>query len=784
MVTRRAVLRTTLRATTLVVICAAAAYAWWRAGGRPQRDGNAVIAQLAAPVEIRFDDAAVPHVRASSLPDAARALGWLHANERMGQMELMRRYVQGRLAELAGESAVRSDRGVREMRFPQAVDALHAAVGAEGRTVLDAYAQGVNAWLEHRDGDLPPDLRMMRADPEPWSARDSLCVQMMMSQMLSNSGARELNRLVWIRNLGVQRAALIIGDPLTNVPAEALREVARELDSHVKAEAQASSNGSNNWAVDSSRTADGHALVANDPHLNLSLPSIWFQVQMRCPEYEASGFTVPGLPLVVIGQGPHVAWGFTNTELDVFDAFVERVSEDGRSVERDGEWVPVAVHRERIEVRGEDPVEFDALSTDIGPLLTWRHGLRYSVAWTAHTPFDPVQPFLDLARASSVDSVPSIAASFVGPPQNLVCGDSSGAIAFTVLGRNVERGVGDGRVPLPAWERANHWRGLRPHEHSPGVLRPEQGLVATANDDTRREWSEHPYPLDCATSHRAQRIVERLDVRRDWTPETLAALQTDTVSLYAREMVAALAELAAMPGPPLDSAAQSALRELSAWDGAMDVRGAAALYHLCEARIDEWMYGALGTTLSHPERDRVRLEAVYGRFDGPFGAEASNAPRGIADRRAELMRALSAAWREGVGRWGEPLEQWNYGELHKWRPAHRLGGVPLLGAAFDLDALEVPGSATCPYVFSGPRLRAEDDLPRTSVEHGASLRIVADCADPDRSLAILPGGQSGHPFDDHYADQLERYLAGELRPMRWSEGAIERATVSVLRLDP
>lgn len=772
----------------IAALASTVAFVWWRASGRPQREGEAPLAGLGANVEVRFDEAGVPHVRAASAADAARALGWLHANDRMGQMELLRRYAQGRLAEIVGPAAARSDRSVRELRFPQTVEALEAALGDESRALLAAYAQGVNAWLEQRGGDLPPDVLLLRVRPAPWTPRDSLCVQLRMSQMLSYSVGREFTRTRWLHELGERPAQILIGARLDDVPSATLEELARRWGAASAAQqaqaAKTTSNGSNNWAVAGARSTDGHALVANDPHLSLGLPALWFQAQIRAPDYEAAGFTIPGLPVVVIGQGPRLAWGFTNTELDVCDAFLETLSDDGLSVRRDGAWSAVRVQRERVVVRGEADLEFDALSTEIGPLLSTANGLRYSLAWTGHQAFDPLRTFLGLARASDVDAVPALARDFIGPPQNLVCGDASGAIAYVLLGRNVERGAGSGRVPLLAENSAQHWRGLRPYEHAPSSIRPSDGQLVTANNDLRPALAEYPFPQDAASEHRARRIAERLAERERWDAPTLGALQNDSVSLYAAELVAALLELASVPGPPLTDEAERALAGLRAWDGDMSQRGPSALYFLFEAQLDAWIGESTRAAFSFPERDRVRLEAVLGRLDEPFLTSREDSAQALGLRRAKVLEALARAWREGVQLFGADLAQWNYGARHVWRPEHPLASIPLLGRAFGAGEHRVPGSGTSPCVFSGPRQRAEDGAPRVAVEHGASLRWVANCGAPDASLAILPGGQSGHPFDPHYADQVQAYLAGELRAVRWSEPAIEAATRSRLRLVP
>lgn len=782
----RKLVRGTAWVVAIVAAASTAAFLWWRSSGRPQREGEAPLAGLGADVEVRFDDAGVPHVRAGSLEDAARALGWLHANDRMGQMELLRRYAQGRLAEIVGPAAARSDRNVRELRYPQTVAALEAALGDESRAVLTAYAQGVNAWLEQRDGDLPPDLLLLRVRPAPWTPRDSLCVQLRMSQMLSYSVGREFTRTRWLHELGERPAQILIGARLDDVPPATLKELserwAAASDTQKAQAAKVTSNGSNNWAVAGARSTSGNALVANDPHLSLGLPALWFQAQIRAPDYEAAGFTIPGLPVVVIGQGPRLAWGFTNTELDVCDAFLETLSEDGRSVRRDGAWSAVRVQPERVVVRGEADLEFDALSTDIGPLLSTANGLRYSVAWTGHQAFDPLRTFLGLARASGVDAAPALARDFIGPPQNLVCGDASGAIAYVLLGRNVERGAGSGRVPLLAENTAHHWRGLRPYEHAPSSIRPADGQLVTANNDLRPALAEYPFPQDAASDHRARRIAERLAERERWDASALGALQSDSVSLYALELVAAVAELASVPGPPLAEDAQRALAGLRAWDGDMAEHGPSALYFLLEAQLDTWIGETTRAALSFPERDRVRLEALLGRLDEPFLTAREESAQALGLRRAKVLDALSRAWREGAQVFGAELSKWNYGARHTWRPEHPLATIPLLGRAFDAGEHPVPGSGTSPCVFSGPRQRAADGVPRVAVEHGASLRFVADCGAPDASLAVIPGGQSGHPFDAHYADQVSTYLAGELRAVRWSEAAIEAATRARLRL--
>lgn len=767
--------RWSLRLLVLLALAAGGVFLWWRGHGAPQRDGRAALPTLGNSVAVRFDDAAVPHIAAASLEDAARALGWLHASERMGQMELQRRYAAGRLAELVGAGALPSDRRMRQLGIARAARNNVAACSERSRALLAAYAQGVNAWLDtHRD-DLPPDLVLLRAEPEPWREEDSLGIQLLMAQMLSFGEWRERARVRWLGALGLERTRELMGMPELEVDADVLALAERTQPE--PAPAEKASNGSNNWAVSAMRSETGSALVANDPHLALDLPSLWYQAQVRCPQYEASGFTIPGLPMVVIGQGARVAWGFTNTELDVCDLFLERLSEDQRSVERDGEWLPLTIESETIRVRDAADETFEWRASDIGPLYSSFdrvHRTTYSIAWTAYRPFDPLEPFLALAAARTVGEIPAIAARFTCPPQNLVCGDTDGAIAHTILGRSVARGAGIGKLPLPAWKRSNHWQGLAPHEQAPLSLDPATGLLATANEDSRPEGFPYPYPQDPAAPQRGQRIRERLAERSNWNVESLATVQVDTTSLYARELVQLL------PEPTEGTDAHRAWRALRNWDGNMTLRGASALYALLERELGTRVFGdelASTSGLLYSDRYRALLEVLDGTLDGRWCDDVRTSE--LETREEIVHAALAASWSDGAARFGDDIARWDYGSLHTWSPEHKLGGLPVLGQFFNHPAEPVPGNDTCPCVFTGSWTGE-----RIDVKHGASLRISADCANPDRSLAILPGGQSGHPFDAHYGDQIASYLAGRLRPMHWSEPAIRAATVSTLELAP
>lgn len=788
---------------------AAGGFFWLRGRGRPQRSGRTAIPSLATPVQVRWDRWGVPHARAASGRDLAAALGFLHANDRMDQLELGRRAAAGRLAEIAGEAAVPLDVENLTLRLRKGAEGLWRSAGPESREWLLAYAGGVNAWLASRDGDLPPGLTLLGVEPEPWTPVDSLSFAMLMAQDLSFwQGRPEETRLGWLARVGADRARELLGRPDAHLSpeiartAEALprhlardeaersarvRHAARHLPSFRGAAAGPPAGsggdwrdflaapGSNNWALGLSRSAEHGPIVANDPHLSFHLPGTWYQVHLRSPDYEAAGMTLPGLPGVVIGQSARLAWALTNYQLDDHDLFFEDFDAERRSVRRGDAWVPVVVEEHEIRVRGGGPRGIELLATDRGPLLPAAPELGLparSLAWTAHLPADPLGAFLKLARARNAEAVPGRVDGFVCPAQNLVVADRDGALLHVVLGRTPRRRLGDGAFPSPGWDLAYGWDGLLPAEANPRRPRPSEDLLVTANQDIRRPGEDPAFPGDFDLPARAERIAQLLATKSAWGAVALAAVQTDLVSLYAVEVVERL-------GDGFSGDAEKARAALAAWDGRMAPRGPAALFALLERRLVEGTFGDEVdlTDVSWLVRRRWLLDLLCGAMD-PDWFDDRGTPA-LETRRDVVSHSLTQAWSEAVRRWGPAPASWDYGELHPLTLDHPLGRVPIVGRFFNRGPFTPGGSATTIAAFGGP-WRGETH----PVTYGPSMRWIAVVGDPDNSLAILPDGQSGHPFDRHYSDQTALYLRGELRPVAWSESAIEAATVSRLELLP
>ncbi|HEX2165292.1 MAG TPA: penicillin acylase family protein [Thermoanaerobaculia bacterium] len=789
-----------LAAVVLVLAVAlAGAFLWWSRGGLPRRDGEAALAGLAAPVVVRWDARAVPYVEAESPEDLAAALGWLHANDRMTQMELGRRLAAGRLSELAGEAAIGVDTRSRRMGFRRGAERLWDEAGAESRRWLAAYARGVNAWLAGRDGDLPPGLLLLGGPgfvPEPWGPVDSLSFVFLMGEDLSFwQGRPEEERFRWLAALGPERTRDLLGGGELHVPEEiaalAASLIRTDADGTLLGAARRPPDGapgSNNWAVAGARTRSGAPLVANDPHLGLGVPGTWYQVHLRAPGIEAAGMSLPGVPGIVIGRGRAVAWAFTNVMLDDHDVFFEQVERrpDGREAVRRGEgWLPVEVTRETIRVDGGEAIEIDVRRTDRGPLLAADpdRGLPpRSLAWTLDEGGDPISAFLALARAGGVAEAAAGIGGYVGPAQNLVLADVHGGLLWTILGRAPDRLRGDGRLPSPGWSPEYGWRGLLPRESTPAIAAPADGLLVTANARVAPPDPAFPLSADFDTPHRARRIRELLAAGDGWDAAATAALQADVVSLFARDLLAAA--LPALP-PGLDGDAAAARDLLAGWDGTMaaaDAAGrplpAAALFPFVELRLRGAVFAdeELAYAVDVASADRV-LWALDGTLDAAWLDDVSTPE---PETKGEIVaRALAAAWRDAVDRWGADTARWDYEELHRLTLGHPLSAVPVLGRFFTRGPFPMPGSGTTVAAFGARWVDGE-----LRVAHGPSMRWIADLGAPDASLAVLPAGQSGHPFDPHYDDQTAAWRAGRAFPFPWTEEAIERQAVERLTLRP
>ncbi|HUG42109.1 MAG TPA: penicillin acylase family protein [Longimicrobiales bacterium] len=743
----------------------------------PATDGVLRVAGLAAPVEIFRDEYHVPHVWAHSLEDAVFAQGFLHAQDRLWQMELVRRAVQGRLAEVMGEPALETDRFMRRLGLWRATAAALAELTAEERRLGQAYAAGVNAAREADPGALPPEFLVLRYGPEPWTTRDALAVGKMMSFTLSSySEAAAVARAM--ARLGPDRARHLFppfpewGETiLPPAPAETPSLAAALVDAVSIAAA------SNSWVVSGALTRSGKPILANDPHLDLQAPSLWYLIGLHAAGaggVDVVGASIPGAPLVILGHNRAVAWGMTNAYVDDADLFLERLdpADDGRYLTPDG-YVPFEVVAESIAVKGrEAPVVMEVRSTRHGPVIPADGGadsLVLSVQWTALGPGSAIRGILGLNRARSWDTFLQAVDDLDDPHQNLVYADTAGHIGYVMGGSVPLRG--DRRpapvAPVPGWTGDWDWRGVLPFAEHPRALDPPSGFVVTANN---RQTVEPVADLISATwqePFRAMRITEMIKAGpRRFDDADMRAMQLDVLDLFARRYRDRAVEAARQLG---DTATAGLLAR---WDlrAAPESRAATLFYLWVEtvrrAAARDLYHGEAGYFTRASVGEVLERRTLAWREDGP------------AAYRALTGEAMEAAVPLAGGR---PWKQANRA-VHE----HALGDVAVLDRLLGLHVGPTPhlGSPTtvnvAHYAFRAPAA----DFPFTTTA-GPSMRHVVDMGNLDGAGGFVIGtGQSGVPFSRHYDDQRPLWSAGGLVPLPLHREAVRSRAVRTLILEP
>jgi penicillin amidase len=772
-------------AALLLLVVGVAGLLWW---SLPPAQATPRIPGLSAPVEVALDRHGIPRIAAATEQDAAAALGWLHARDRMFPMELMRRGASGRLAEIVGPAVLRNDRFVRTLGLARRAEADLAALPAETRAVLDAYAAGVNAWIAERGRFAAPEFIPFGA-PEPWRPEHSLLWGKVMGLWLSGNWRHELDRARLAALLPPERLADLwpaddspgrpdalpppvsaSGQPMRDAQAHpSSRRIAAlaELDAGHLSRLLAAlprfpepgtlpHSASNAWAVSGARSLSGAPLLASDPHLGFDAPVLWYLARIDLADGRMlAGATSPGVPAVVIGRSRDLAWGFTTTHSDTQDVFVETLAGPDSYETPDGPR-PFTVREEVIAVRGADPVRVRVRETRHGPVISDLDpdgaggGARVLAVSMANLAPDDTSAagLLALNRARTVAEGRAAAALISSPPQNLMMADTAGGIAMALAGLTPVRRAGDGTQPVPGADGGHDWTGWVPFDALPHAADPPGGALANANN--RVSPPGHPVFLgrDWFGDWRFRRIGEMLATRARHDPAGFAAMQRDTVSLLARDLLGAPdAILRTAPRP--DGAAGTAHDLLLAWDGKVAADRPEPLLFNAWMRAARRLALAAGGAPPHaggPEFLRHVLS--------PDGRAAAAWCDG--DCAALATRALWDAVAELQGSEGADPAAWRWGRVHVARFEHPiLRFLPLLGAWTRLEATTGGDEET----VSRGGMRGAGPASWRHV-HGAGLRLVADLADPDRTLAVIATGQSGHPLSRHWGDLLPAWRDG------------------------
>ena len=760
-------MRTVLSLAALLVAVAAGLVVWLHQS-QPQLDGTLPVSGPTGDVEILRDPWGIPHIYAGTPNDAYFGLGFVHAQDRLFQMEQQRRLSQGRLSEVLGPVTVGHDKFLRLLGLHRAARASVAALDPAAREALDAYASGVNAYMATHEGALAPELALLRVDPDPWSAADTVAWLKVMALHLSGNWREEALRAAMTARLGPEMAASFF--PGTPADAPVIIDEARggdllALAGLLRELLPPSGNGSNNWVVDGRHTASGRPLLANDPHLGLSIPAAWYLAHLEAPGLRVAGATLPGLPLVIVGANERLAWGVTNAGPDTQDLFIERLAPDdpGRYLTPEG-TEPFAVREETIGVRLADDERVVMLETRHGPVLTGireeagfpsSRGEAVALAWTMLRDDDrSVEAGLALHVARDWNDFVASGRAYAGPMQNIVYADRRGNIGLLSPALVPIRKSGEGLLPAEGWTGEADWIGHIPYDDLPRLLNPGTGIIATAND--RPVGDDYPYLLGhrWQPGYRSGRIREVLRGGGGHDLESFAALQRDTRSAFAAALLPT-----ALDAEPRTDDGRGLQGRLRGWDGDMAAELVApTVFHAWYREFTRLIYeDDLGELFRDAWWFRPTFVLALAETD-PHGW-CANAGTGEDTTCRDLAgMAFDRAAAFLAERFGRDAAAWAWGDVHALRLRHRLfGPAPVLGGLTGVDAPLGGGRytvATAGYVF-------DSDERAFETVHGPALRAVVDMAEPVTGYFVVLPGQSANPFSPYYDNMVDRWLAND-----------------------
>jgi penicillin amidase len=717
----------------IVIVAAAAVFYWvfWRA--LPQTSGT-IETFVSQPVEVNRDKLGVPHIKARTLDDAWFVQGYTTAEDRMFQMDGLRRLAAGDLSEIVGPATFESDLETRRMRTRRVAEEIYARMPQADKAVMQAYARGVNAYIETHHGRYGFEFAVLGYDPRPWSVVDSLLAGLQMFRTLTND---------W-KNKVVKQQMMHGGEPdkvSFLFPFSAGTEFMPGGDVHP---------GSNAWAIAGAHSATGKPLVSNDMHLDFAVPGVWHLDHIEAPGMNVSGVSLPGVPGIVSGHNDRIAWGMTNLGFDVQDLYVEKIDLRTGQYVFQGKLEQARQEREVVIVKGRVPEQLTTWVTRHGPIFDTQHGVALALKWSAADPDVLQNVFPEINRARNWDEFRHAVSRFGGPGQNFVYGDVDGNIGYLASGKLPIRRSYYGDVPVDGSSGQNEWAGYIPFDELPHAFNPANGLVVTANQNPFP--ANYPYHVSgfFDSPYRSQQIFDMLSDTAKKTklrPEDSLRVQKDVYSGFnkflARQIAAAFDQRKAS-----DPTFNDAVGMLRTWDGQMDQDRAEPLLvtlayqHLRSAvaeRASPGNGGAYDIHLSSAVVERVLRERPAGWF---------------GDYNELLLRCLADAMDEGQRMQGASVKRWKWGKYMYRSVNHPIGSrLPLVAGYFDIGPAPMSGGSTT--------------VKQTTLRLGPSERMDASLGDLDTSLMEIPIGESGHVASSHYKDQWDAYYNGRSFPMQF-----------------
>ncbi len=787
----------------VLLLVGCAGVLWLRSVTRaalPVLDGDLHLAGLSAPVLVRRDAHGVPHIDAATQEDLFFAQGYVTAQDRLWQMDVLRRSANGELAEVMGRSLIRHDTVQRVFQFRNTAQRIYANLAGPDRSRLDAYARGVNQFIAQHPDALPPEFVLLHYRPKPWSGADSLSIGVaMMAQTLDDHWDAKLAReqiAARLHNAKLEADLYPVGSwrdhPPTGLVVDLTQphpippshdededddrtqtrvmphEDMRMLHTLLRQSACADCvPGSNQWVIAGRYTASGKPLLSNDMHLALTVPNIWYMADLRAPGFHAAGVSLAGVPFIVAGHNDHVAWGYTALYADVQDLYVEKLDGKGNYQAMDGSWKPLSVDHETIYVRGAEDVIVDVQSTAHGPLMNplfTKETRPLALKWTLYDATLNTLPIFQLDTAASCAEATAALSTWSSPTLNVVYADDRGHIAYHAVGRVPLRPSGLSGVPIR--DAAHEWQGYIPFESLPNAFDPPSGFLATANSRVTTDNSPNVLSLEWADPYRAERIYKMLQGHDQLRPQDMLAAQTDIYSEVDQELAHRFA-YAIDHTAGVDDRLRKAADLMRSWDGRLSTDSAAASVvtrarEALKPMILQPKLGDLASQYLWSESNFAMEEIVmHGNVDW--------LPSGYKDWDAALTEAV----RRGMDQGKAPADvsRWNYGNWHVIDLEHPLAGfLPFVSGI----------AGTGPQPLSGDTVTVK----QAGRAFGPSQRFTMDWSNIDGSTENIVLGESGNPLSPYFRDQWNDYVSGTTFALPFSAAAVAAQTQHTLRLLP
>lgn len=827
----------------LIFVVFAGAYIYMSSCGKPMYNGEVVVTpeELGAEVTVYRDENGIPHVEAKTEKDAYFAVGYIHAQERLFQMQTFRLYSQGRLSELTGEggkdgsdkaSTLEKDKFFRVLGFKHLGELGVDALDKESRELLESYTAGVNHYI-HTAKSLPPEFLLI-GKPDDWKVSDSLTFGRLIAWFLSHNYDREVLRQRIIADQGVERGWELLprhpsGGPYIIEPsvkkydprgkvietaplplpadifsgevAAALMKLNNSSDS-IFPDDFSETFGSNNWVVDGTRTKSGAPILSNDPHLEHMLPSIFFELHIKTQDgLDAIGVGFPSMPFLTLGHNRNIAWGATTTRADTQDLFVEKVNpENPDQYLHNGEWKDF-IKREEVfkikERKGFREEKIIVRSTIHGPIINdiiheiGPDAPPVALAWTGQTVSNDVLGFFNLSRAGSASDVKAALSQIGQPIQNWIYADVQGNIGYFASGFYPLRAKGDGTLPVPGWTGEYDWNEFVPYEELPQLDNPSDGMIVTANNNVVPE-EDYPYIVSFNYAYyRANRIRQLLTAKEKLTPEDMTEIQHDRHSLQGERIAKYFVNAFNERGDKNNAAAVNAAKILEGWDysTAADKAGPAVFIYCYKAALelmlnDEVSTEALARELISSQASQGVYDLWIEKGDSPFFDDRNT--DGVEDRDAILAKAVEIGAKNISERLGDDPAKWKWGAVHKIPFVHALAEFKLPGTEIKplsvfFPAYHVESAGSHDTVFlSHFGLYGKDFTPTV----GPCFRQVIDMSDIEGARMVIDTGQSGHPKSSHLFDQNNKWLYGDYLPMKLNMDDLKKENSGVLKLIP